>query len=181
MRGENGGPKTTAGKKRSSRNSERHGILSARAVVINGIEDPRDFERHRAEIFDSLQPEGHLEYTLAELVAWTLWKLIRTAYYQAMTTHAGILDVRRDLSIAAAYEAGTLSKGEYPELDEADVDLAKAVRILPGGGTLDKIIRYEAHLHRQYIQTLHELEAIQARRHGERTPLTRLDITGSPS
>jgi hypothetical protein len=35
-------------------------------------------------------------------------------------------------------------------------------------------------LHRQYIQTLHELEAMQARRRGERTPLARLDITGAP-
>jgi hypothetical protein len=41
-------------------------------------------------------------------------------------------------------------------------------------------MRYEAHLHRQYIQTLHELEALQARRRGERTPLARLDITGAP-
>jgi hypothetical protein len=42
-------------------------------------------------------------------------------------------------------------------------------------------MRYETHLHRLYIQTLHELEAIQARRHGERTPLARLDITASPA
>jgi hypothetical protein len=41
-------------------------------------------------------------------------------------------------------------------------------------------MRYEAHLHRQYIQTLHELEAIQIRRKGGTSPLARLDIIGAP-
>ena len=157
----------------------RHGILSGTIAAIRGIEDPRDWEHHRQEIFNSLQPEGHLEYTLAELVAWSLWKMFRVAHYQAVATHNGIQNVRHDLSIAAAYEARTLSKGEFPELDEADVNMGKALRVLPA--SLDTIMRYESHLHRQYIQTLHELEAIQARRNGERTPLARLDITGSPA
>ena len=32
-------------------------------------------------------------------------------------------------------------------------------------------MRYEAHLHRLYIQTLHELEAAQTRRKGGTSPL----------
>ncbi|HVG36503.1 MAG TPA: hypothetical protein VNA10_02100 [Thermoplasmata archaeon] len=42
------------------------------------------------------------------------------------------------------------------------------------------IMRYEAHLHRLYIQTLHELEAVQTRRKGGTSPLARIDITGPP-
>jgi hypothetical protein len=42
------------------------------------------------------------------------------------------------------------------------------------------IMRYEAHLHRLYIQSLRELEAIQIRRRGGTSPLARLDITGAP-
>ncbi len=53
-------------------------------------------------------------------------------------------------------------------------------RTLPGRDVLDKIMRYEAHLHRLYIQTLHELEAIQTRRQGGHSPLARLDISGPP-
>ena len=40
--------------------------------------------------------------------------------------------------------------------------------------------RYESHLHRKYIQTIHELEAMQGRRQGSKTPLARLDILGAP-
>lgn len=41
-------------------------------------------------------------------------------------------------------------------------------------------MRFEAHLHRQLLQTLHELEARQARRQGEQAPLARLDVQGVP-
>ncbi len=41
-------------------------------------------------------------------------------------------------------------------------------------------MRYEAHFHRQYIQTLHELEAIQLGRQGGHFPLARLDISAPP-
>jgi hypothetical protein len=41
-------------------------------------------------------------------------------------------------------------------------------------------MRYEAHLFRQCIQALRELEAMQARRRGRAAPLARIDITGAP-
>jgi hypothetical protein len=53
-------------------------------------------------------------------------------------------------------------------------------RLIPAERTGPKIMRYEAHLHRQWLQTQHELEAIQTRRKGGSTPLARLDITGAP-
>ena len=77
--------------------------------------------------------------------------------------------------MAKSFEAGVL-----PDLKRSR-SAAKARRILPSKDDLMQIIRYEAHLHRQYIQTLHELEAIQARRRGERVPLARLDISGPPA
>jgi len=49
-------------------------------------------------------------------------------------------------------------------------------RILPGGGDLQLIARYEAHLSRQMYQALHELEALQARRGGKAAPLARVDV-----
>ena len=55
------------------------------------------------------------------------------------------------------------------------------IRMLSDGDTLQKITRYESHLHRQLMhQTLHELEAMQARRIGEHSPPVRLDISGPP-
>jgi hypothetical protein len=51
-------------------------------------------------------------------------------------------------------------------------------RTLPNREDADKVMRYEAHLHRQLLQTLHELEAMQARRTGQAAPLARLDVQG---
>lgn len=54
-------------------------------------------------------------------------------------------------------------------------------RLLPEDDVINKVTRYEAHLHRQLIQTMHELEAMQARRGGMETPLARLDLSGDNS
>jgi hypothetical protein len=51
-------------------------------------------------------------------------------------------------------------------------------RLLPDEKNLGKVIRYEAHLQRQLLQTMHELEALQARRQGRQTPLARVDVQG---
>ncbi|MEK7247128.1 MAG: hypothetical protein AAB092_01520, partial [Chloroflexota bacterium] len=54
-------------------------------------------------------------------------------------------------------------------------------RLLPGDLTGPPAMRYEAHLHRQWLQTQHELEAMQARRRGESTPLARMDVINAPN
>ena len=56
----------------------------------------------------------------------------------------------------------------------------RASKIIPNGVTLERVTRYEAHLHRQLLQTMHELEALQARKKGQATPLARLDVNGGP-
>jgi hypothetical protein len=53
-------------------------------------------------------------------------------------------------------------------------------RFLPDGDVINKVIRYEAHLNRQLVLTMHELEALQARRRGAVNPLARLDVVGAP-
>jgi hypothetical protein len=50
-------------------------------------------------------------------------------------------------------------------------------RLLLDEPRLSQRIRYEAHLRRQLIQLLRELEATQGRRRGTPVPLARLDIT----
>ncbi len=58
-----------------------------------------------------------------------------------------------------------------------------SARLLPHPLDIDKIIRYEAHLNRLLYQALHQLEAMRAERHGQPTPLLRVDVqhhTGTP-
>lgn len=78
-----------------------------------------------------------------------------------------------------AYCAGRLrtAKAQLAEA-EAAISHSREQRALPSRDFLDKIQRYETHLHRQLLQTLHELEAIQGRRAGRPSPLARLDVSG---
>lgn len=59
-------------------------------------------------------------------------------------------------------------------------DFLERERLLPDESTLNKIMRYEAHLSRQMYQALHELEALQTRRMGGVSPLARLEVHGLP-
>ena len=54
-------------------------------------------------------------------------------------------------------------------------------RLLPPPDAVDRVVRYEAHLHRLLTSTLHELEALQSRRRGDPAPLARLDVSGDPA
>ncbi|HEY8767488.1 MAG TPA: hypothetical protein VIP09_09575 [Dehalococcoidia bacterium] len=174
------GPNSRRAKAVSRRNSWKHGIRSY-AIVLSKAEDPVDWEEHVAGIFESLQPEGHLESMLAERVAINLWKMRRIDHFQNIATIRNMSKAYADLQLAAAGRQGTLGKGgKYPDIPEDEYNLAQALRVLPTTDDLEKIMRYEAHLHRQYIQTLHELEAIQIRRKGGTSPLARLDIIGAP-
>jgi hypothetical protein len=173
------GPNSRRGKAVSRRNAWKHGI-SSDIMAIRKAEDPAEWEEHVAGIFESLKPEGHLESMLTERIAINLWKMRRIDHFQAITTAAYMGQAHNDLRIAGAFRDHTLAKGIYPDLPEDDVIRAKLLRVLPARDDLDKIMRYEAHLHRQYIQTLHELEAIQIRRKGGTSPLARLDIAGAP-
>ena len=174
------GPNTKAGKTKASLNATRHGIRSD-VAVIDDIEDPKDWEWHRRGILESLNPEGVLEFVLADQIAFTLWKLLRVAAYQASQTRWHIDQAGRDLAVANAYRDGTLGKAPLVRPDSDKVYAHELLRVLPETDTLAKIMRYEAHPHRQYIQTLPELEAIQLRRQGGQSPLARLDISAPPA
>ena len=180
------GPRTKRGKAVSSRNAFKHGI-QAGGVVIHGIEKYEEWEALRDGIVESLQPDGVLENMLAERIALCLWKLRRLDRWQAVITRSSIDATDRDLhharSLAEAYRSGSLAKGKIPEVEisENEIMREELARIIPPKHNLDLIMRYESHLHRKYIQTLHELEAMQGRRQGAATPLARVDILGAPS
>ena len=117
------------------------------------MENPEDWEAHRAAMVASLAPRGYLETVLAERVALAAWRLSRITRYEV---------------------ACVVAKGsEGPIDDQAD-------RLLPYPEDIDRIVRYEAHLSRQFHQALHELEAQQARRQGQAAPLARVDVQAIP-
>jgi hypothetical protein len=76
-----GGPATEEGKEVVRWNATRHGIRSP-APVVPGVERKEDWEEHREGVLESLQPEGHLEFVLAERVALLSWRLHRVTRYE---------------------------------------------------------------------------------------------------
>jgi len=78
------------------------------------------------------------------------------------------------------------ARPELLRLEQAAPDLQAIISrirgegLLLGGAELDRTTRHEAHLRRQFVQHLHELQAMQANRHGEPAPLARLDVQIDP-
>jgi hypothetical protein len=147
---------------------------------IPGMESEADWRRHLDGIVANLAPEGMLEEAFAHRVASLLWRLQRLTRYEVIATMRRIEATVFDLAVAANYMAERLPDGEIHEPDPEDVRQEQRRRVLPSDDDLNRITRYETHLHRQWLQTLHELEALQARRRGERPHLARLDISSPP-
>ncbi|OFW64978.1 MAG: hypothetical protein A2Y74_03095 [Actinobacteria bacterium RBG_13_63_9] len=155
--------------------------MSPHPVIIEGIETAAGWQRFRDGIVEILAPEGPLEEDLAENIALLRWRLKRVTHYETAILNHQVINTESDLATAEAYHTRTLSKGELPQIDPLLVAAYQQTRVIPERTSLDKIMRYEAHLHRLCIQTLHELEAIQLRRQGRHAPLARLDISAPPA
>jgi len=108
-----------------------------------------DWDAFRRAIIDDLAPVGPVATELAEGVAFGFWRRRRLITYQ--------------LAVIA----------ERQHLEQA------SARLLPNPLDIEKIIRYETHVNRQVHQGLHELEAMEAERRGQPTPLLRLEVNNA--
>ena len=75
------GPRTPAGKQRSSLNALRHGLTAASALLPS--EDRAAFEDHRRRFFDEYQPATPTESQLVQELADTSWRLNRIPALEA--------------------------------------------------------------------------------------------------
>jgi hypothetical protein len=148
-----------------------------RNAVIDGIEDPADWKAIRDGVRESFEPADYAEELIAERIALNLWKRRRVDVYQAATARKWINVAYSHLQVVGAYAQGTLAKGEMPEPDERDLYIEERVRLLGMSDDIQRVMRYDAHLHRQTLQLMHELEAMQARRRGENAPLASRSTT----
>jgi hypothetical protein len=84
------GPRTAAGKTRSSRNALKHG-LCAKQLLIVPEEDAAAFEGLQARLLAELAPVGALQAVLAARIVSAAWRLMR-----ADRLEAEVLAFRRD-------------------------------------------------------------------------------------
>jgi hypothetical protein len=66
------GPKTEAGKQRSSQNALRHGLTGQ--IVVLPSEDLDAYESHKKSFFDEYHPQGATEAQLVQSLADTSWR-----------------------------------------------------------------------------------------------------------
>ena len=81
------GPKTPRGKRNSSRNAVKHGILSVE--VVSGDEDYGSFSRLVNELSDEYAPVGVRECILVQRIAVCLWRLRRALAFECRRVDAG--------------------------------------------------------------------------------------------
>jgi hypothetical protein len=140
------GPRTEAGKLRSSLNALRHGLTSRTLVLPT--EDPADYAAHLQRFIQQFQPSGPLEEQLVQSLADTTWRLNRIP----------------------ALEAGLLSAGLQQNADAIDpadpdtLDLALAQALTQQTRALAALSMNEQRLSRQFDRTLKQLREIQAER-----------------
>jgi len=159
---------------RRSRNATTHGLYSA-VTVAAGHEQPTDWLAFHDAMLLDLDPHGALESALASRAAALCWRLRRAPIAEADAIERAI--ARHDS--AAARKPIELTPEQRDELGfyaDAMVAVPDPPSPVPDPASLERIARTEAHLHKQLVQTLHELEALQARRRGEHTPLARVDV-----
>jgi hypothetical protein len=75
------GPRTDAGKQRSSLNALRHGLTAQTAVLPS--EDPAAYQRHIQQFLDEYQPATPTETQLVHELANTAWRLNRIPLLEA--------------------------------------------------------------------------------------------------
>ena len=108
-----GGPATQEGKEVVKWNATQHGIRSP-APVIPGVEKKEDWEEHRDGVLESLQPEGHLELTLAERVALLLWRLHRVTRFETESIALYQEQIEEDLARERRFGSHVLG-ADHPE------------------------------------------------------------------
>jgi len=124
-------------------NALDHGIMSS-IPVIPEVERLEDWQAHFRGLVTALEPAGDAEIVLTHRVALTLWRLNRVITFEL---HA--LRPDKDyLKQLKAYSRKALA---------ADPDATVLpIRSFPFGSSIDRIQRYEAHLHRIFLKACPE-------------------------
>lgn len=108
-------------------------------------------------------------------VAWTRELVLTGLRYYASATELGAADFRAEVQAVLDARRDAFAR----DVDRLEADVAGLVRraererrraadsaLLPPDTVIEKVMKYEKHLHSQLTSTLHELERLQARRGG---------------
>src|SRR6267378_7096742 len=132
------GPRTVAGKQRSSLNALRHGLTGQ--TVVLPTDDLSAYQRHCKEFLDQYLPKNKMEVQLTQTIADLTWRLNRIT----------------------AIEADLLTMGVDPENNQDTADMSLVFR--QQGQVMANLSMYERRLSVRFKETLNQLREIQAER-----------------
>ena len=141
------GPKTEAGKRRSSLNGMRHGLTGH--TIILPSEDLDAYHTFTKQFFDDFKPVGIVEKQFVQSLADTAWRLNRIPALENNLLALGFSEHEDNITT------------EHPEAHAALViieALREEVR------AFNVLSLHGARLSRQYREDLHELRALQSER-----------------
>jgi hypothetical protein len=141
------GPKSEAGKHRSSLNALRHGLTGH--TIVLPAEDLNAYNAFTKQLFDSLKPVGLLEKQFAQIFVDTSWRLNR------------IPALEHNLSALGFDEHSNSIKTEHPEAHAALV-ITEALR--DRTRYINAISMHGERLSRLLERTLQRLKSLQSER-----------------
>src|SRR6266852_4882263 len=141
------GPKTEAGKQRSSLNALRHGLTGH--TIVLPTEDLAAYQRFTKRFFDDLKPFGILEEQLVQNLADTSWRLNRIPALENNLLTLGFAEHSHDINT------------EHPEVHAA---LAIAEALREQTKTFSALSMHGQRLSRQFERTLQQLRELHAER-----------------
>ncbi|MCH8964815.1 MAG: hypothetical protein IIB58_07640 [Planctomycetes bacterium] len=150
------GPRSAAGKAKSSRNAVKHGLLAGLIVLADHKdEDPQQFGLLLDGLRDDYQPQSTIETMLVERLAASFWRLRRAYRFEV----EAITQANRPNPLADALD----ELSPLPPVERGE-------RILPSPYSLDRLIRYETMIDRELLRTMRQLESRQRLRKIEQAP-----------
>ena len=157
------GPRTEAGKKRSSLNSLRHGLTSQ--VVVLPTEDLAAYTAFTAGFHADLQPKNLIETQLVQSLADTRWRLNRCAALESNLYSAAMAD-------AAAEQAADVDPAAPDEpVSELSIALSTARAFRESTDAIRVLSIHEQRLQRAFDKTFQQLRALQSERKSEELQL----------
>ncbi|HLG98799.1 MAG TPA: hypothetical protein VKX49_20980 [Bryobacteraceae bacterium] len=144
------GPKTEAGKQRSSQNAIRHG-LTAQTIVLPS-EDPADYQRLLDGYLQQFRPAGQVELDLVHEIAAAKWRLNRLILIETQLLANSIEEIEQD------------HQDNYEDGDE-DQPLTPVQALAKGfencSGSCSFLYRVQGRLERTYFRALKTLLQLQ--------------------
>ena len=148
------GPRTPAGKQRSSLNAIRHGLTGQ--VRITTPEDQAAYEKHCRGFFEDLRPRGSAEKHLVQIIADKQWLVHHASSLLESIQVLGHMEVQGRIQ---AGDTGTHGN-EVPAALTAGLVAIDPQKVRQ----LDLISRYSSRLQRNGYKALKDLEVMQEAR-----------------